>query len=166
MKIRQIIIIILTTLFFTSCRLGYKIETDGVYYETWNEGNGYKKRLIEQADAKTFQKLNFDCNLNFGKDKNHLFIDGELIKSIDPNTFEYIGNYIFRDKDSAYFFGFHNGDLNDCVIKGVNPDKIELIKYPWSKAENLLINGKYAVYIDDIDEFVPIDDDWGKTKNT
>ncbi|QNP50707.1 DKNYY domain-containing protein [Hymenobacter qilianensis] len=155
----------MTISILTSCRRGYKIEDDKVYYESWNEGSGQNKRIIEQADAKTFKELTFDCDcgFKFGKDKNHLFIDGELIKNIDPNTFKFIGNYIFRDKDSAYFFGFYN-NLNDCVIKGVNPSKIKLIKYPWAKADNFLIHGGDIVSIDDINEFAPIDDDWGKTK--
>jgi len=164
MTIKQIIIVLSISI-LTSCSRGYKIEGDKVYYESWNEGSGQNKRIIEQADAKTFKELNFncDCNFEFGRDKNHLFINGELIKNIDPNTFKFIGNYIFRDKDSAYFFGFYN-NLNDCAIKGVNLDKIELIKYPWAKAGNLLINGKEIVYLDDINDFIPLDDDWGKTK--
>ncbi|ATP56345.1 hypothetical protein CPT03_07600 [Pedobacter ginsengisoli] len=165
MTTRQIIILVMTISILTSCRRGYKIEDDKVYYESWNEGSGQNKRIIEQADAKTFKELTFDCDCDFefGKDKNHLFIDGELIKNIDPNTFKFIGNYIFRDKDSAYFFGFYNS-LNDCVIKGVNPNKIRLIKYPWAKADNFLIHGGATINIDDINEFAPIDDDWGKTK--
>lgn len=165
MTVRQVIILVLTILVLTSCRRGYKVENGKVFYEYWNEGSGQGKRLIEQADAKTFQKLGLDCDCDFefGKDKKHLFIDGELIKNIDPNTFKFIGNYIFRDKDSAYFFGFYNS-LNDCVIKGVNPNKIKLIKYPWAKAGNLLIHGKDTVSIDNINEFIPLDDEWGKTK--
>ena len=165
MTIRQILITVLIISILTSCRHGYKVENDKVYYEYWNEGSGQNKRLIEQADAKTFQKLSFDCDYSFefGKDKNHLFINGEPIKNIEPNTFTFVGNYIFRDKDSAYFFGFYN-NLNDCVIKGVNPDRIELIKYPWAKSENLLIHGRDTVGIDDINDFVPIDNNWGKTK--
>jgi len=162
---KQVIILVLIISIFTSCRRGYQIEGDKVYYESWNEGSGQNKRIIEQADAKTFKELTFDCDCDFefGKDKNHLFIDGALIKNIDPNTFEFIGNYIFRDKDSAYFFGFYN-NINDCVIKGINPDRIKLIKYPWSKADNFLIHGGEAINIDDLNEFVPIDDNWGKTK--
>ena len=167
MTLRRLIILVLTISTLTSCRHGYKVENGKVYYEYWHEGLGFKQgiRVIEEADAMSFKSLNFDCDCSFkfGKDKNHLFIDGELIKNIDPNTFTFIGNYIFRDKDSAYFFGFYN-NLNDCVIKGVNPDKIELIKYPWSKAENLLINGRDTVYLEQISEFTPIDNDWGKTK--
>nr|WP_314866128.1 DKNYY domain-containing protein [uncultured Flavobacterium sp.] len=165
MTIRQIVFLIFTISILISCRRGYKIEGDKVYYETWNEGSGQNKRIIEQADAKTFQELNLknDADFDFGKDKNHLFINGELINNIDPKTFKYIGNYIFRDKDSAYFFGSYN-NLNECVIKGVNPDRIKLIKYPWAKANNLLINGQDTIYLDDINDFKPIDEDWGKTK--
>lgn len=165
MTTRQVIIIVLTISFLTSCRQGYKIENGKVYYEYWNEGSGQGKQLIEQADAKTFQELSFDsdCDFEFGKDKNHLFIDGELIKNIDPKTFKFIGNYIFSDKDSAYFFGFYN-NLNDCVIRGISPNKINLIEYPWAKADNFLIHGRDTVHLDDINEFIPIDENWGKTK--
>lgn len=165
MTIKQIIFLIFTISILTSCRRGYKVEGDKVYYETWNEGSGQNKRIIEQADAKTFQELILknDSDFDFGKDKNHLFINGELINNIDPKTFKYIGNYIFRDKDSAYFFGSYN-NLNECVIKGVNPNTIKLIEYPWAKANNLLINGQDTIYLDDINDFKPIDENWGKTK--
>ena len=165
MAIKHLIFFVLSISILTSCRYGYKVEGDKVYYEYWNEGSGQNKRLIEQADAKTFKSLNLDCDCSFefGKDKNHLFIDGEPIKNIDPNTFTFLGNYIFRDKDSAYFFGFYN-NLNDCAIKGVNPSKIKLIKYPWAKADNLLIHGSDTLRLNDINDFIPIDDDWGKTK--
>ena len=165
MKGKKVIILMLTLLFLTSCTRGYKVENGKVYYEYWNEGSGQGKRLIEQADAKTFRKLNFDSesNFEFGKDKNHLFIDGEVMKNIDPTTFKFIGNYIFRDKDSAYFFGFYN-DLNDCVIEGINPNKIELLKYPWAKSNNILIHGSDTITVDAASEFNPIDEDWGKTK--
>jgi len=165
MIIKQLTFILLTLSILTSCRRGYKVEGNKVYYESWNEGSGQNKRVIEQADAKTFEKISFDCNCDFefGKDKDHFFIDGKIINGIDPNTFRFIGNYIFRDKDSAYFFGFYNA-LNDCVIKGVNPDKIKLIKYPWAKSDNLLIHGGETVELEDINDFIPIDDDWGKTR--
>jgi len=165
MTIKHLIFFVLTISILTSCRHGYKVEGDKVYYEYWNEGSGQNKRLIEQADAKTFKSLSFDtdCSFEFGRDKNHLFIDGELIKDIDPNTFKFVGNYIFRDKDSAYFFGYYS-DLNDCAIRGINPNKITLIKYPWAKTDNLLIHGKDTVRLNDINDFIPIDDDWGKTK--
>jgi DKNYY family len=165
MNLNQLFILLMTISILTSCRRGYKIENGKVFYESWNEGNGHNVFLIDSADAKTFEQIEFDCNCDFkfGKDKNHLFIDGEPMRNIDPITFRFIGNYIFRDKDSAYFFGFYT-TINDCAIKGINPDNLKLITYPWARADNILIHGFDTLSLDDIDEFKPIDNDWGKTK--
>lgn len=162
----KLLFLILTILIMTSCRHGYVVEDDKVYYEYWNEGSGQNKRLLEQADTKSFEAISFDCDCSFefGRDENHLFINGDPIKNIDPKTFEFIGNYIFRDKASAYFFGFYN-DLNDCMIKGIAPDKIELIEYPWSKANNTLLHGRDKLILENINDFSPIDEDWGKTSS-
>ncbi|GAB2873646.1 DKNYY domain-containing protein [Hymenobacter ruber] len=162
---KSLLLVTVVLSLMTSCNNGYKVEHDGVYYEHWNEGSGQNKQKIETADTRTFKELNFDCDCSFkfGKDKNHLYIDGKQIKNMDPSTFRYVGNYVFRDNKSAYFFGFYN-DINDCAIKDVNPDKIELISYPWSKAGNLLIHGRDVLVLDDIDSFKPIDKDWGITK--
>ena len=165
MTTTRLSILLFAFFFLTSCRRGYKIESGKVYYESWNEGNGHNVFLIDSADAKTFKQIEFDCDCDFkfGKDKNHLFIDGEPIKNIDPNTFQFVGNYVFRDKDSAYFFGFYT-TINDCAIKGVNPDKLELISYPWAKTDKLLVHGFDTLSLSDVNEFKPINEDWGKTK--
>lgn len=165
MTTRQLSILFFAFLILTSCRRGYKIEKGKVYYESWNEGNGHNVFLVDSADANTFKEIKLDCkcDFKFGRDGKHLFIDGELIKNIDPNTFAFLGNYLFRDKDSAYFFGFYT-TINDCSIKGVNPDRIRLLTYPWAKADNILIHGFDTLSIDDINDFKPIDENWGKTK--
>lgn len=165
MSIKQAIIFLLSITALTGCRQGYKVEGDKVYYESWNEGSGQHKYVLKEADAATFKELDIDCdcNMNFGGDRQHLFINGELMNGIDPASFQFIGNYIFRDKDSAYFFGFFN-NLNDCVIKGVDPEKIKLVEFPWAKAGSILIHGKDTVTLEDINEFKVIDEDWGKTK--
>jgi hypothetical protein len=149
----------------SSCRQGYKVENGKVYYEYWNEGVGQGKQVLEAANAATFEVLNFkcDCDFSFGRDKQHLFIDGVMIKQVDPNTFKYLDNYTFADKDSAYFYGFYN-DLKDCTIKGIDLKQLKFIKYPWSKANDILIYGSDTLRLDDINEFIPIDRDWGKTR--
>jgi hypothetical protein len=156
---------VITALFLTGCHRGYKVENDKVYYEYWNEGSGQGKWLIKNADAKTFQKMDLKCDgeFDFGKDKNHLFINGETIRNIDPNSFRFIGNYVFADKDSLYFFGAYN-NIQDCAIKGVKPGNLQLIKYPWSKTGNILIHWADTLTLDDINDFIPIDEHWGKTK--
>lgn len=122
MTLQQLLYVFLITLLLTGCRRGYVVENDKVYYEYWNEGTGQNKQVVPEADANSFQEFSLDCkgSFEFGKDKDHLFINGKLIENIDPHTFSFIGNYIFRDKDSAYFFGTYTNS-HECVIKGVDP---------------------------------------------
>ncbi|MBD1364836.1 DKNYY domain-containing protein [Mucilaginibacter sp. ZT4R22] len=166
MKIVKILLVFAAFCLLFSCRQGYKIENDKVYYEYWNEAVGHGKLLMPSANAKTFESIGFkcDCNFNFGKDKNHLFIDGVPVKNIDPHSFKFLGNYVFADKDSAYFFGFYN-DINNCAIKGIDLKRLQLIKYPWSKAGDILIHGYDTIKLSDISDFEPIDKDWGRTKS-
>ena len=160
---------LLSILYFLtiSCQeRNYLVKDNKVYMLGWNEGSGNYEKLVDNADAKTFKKLEFncDCDFLFAKDKSHLFIDGELIKNIDPNTFTFVGNYIFKDKNSAYFFGFYD-NLNNCKIIGVDPNKIELISYPWAKAGDILIHENDTIKLNDLSDFKPIDENWGKTKD-
>ena len=119
-------------LLFVSCRKGYKVEDDIVYYEYWNEGSGQHSDPMEDADAKTFEvlDLNDKSSFEFGRDKQHLFIDGRLMRTIHAASFKYIGDYYYADKDTVYFFGFYN-DINDCSVKGIRCDQFRLISYPW-----------------------------------
>jgi hypothetical protein len=160
---KSLFFLILATLLL-SCGKKYIINDNKVYLTGMNE-NGNYERLIDNADAKTFESLDLkcECNFTFGKDINHLFIDGIKMEGINPNSFKFLGNYIFRDKDSAYFFGV-GGNMQDRKIHNINPDKIKFIKYPWAKAENKLIHGTEALELDDLSDLVLIDEDWGKTK--
>ena len=158
-------IFLLFLVFLFGCKRKYTVEGDKVYFHYWNEGSGSNKWLLDSADGNTFRTLDIgcDCDFVFGKDDRHLFIDGIPMNGIDPNTFTFIGNYVFRDKDSAYFFGAYN-NIQHCSIHNVNPDQIKLMEYPWAKAGNILIHGYDTVLLDDIGDFDPIDEEWGKTK--
>lgn len=166
-NIKNLLILIFISSFFSSCNFGYKKENGKVFYKYWNAGMGISARTFEikDVDFETFEEIEFDsdCSFKFARDKSNLYIDGHEYNNVDPKTFKYIGNYIFADKDFAYFFGFYN-NFNDCSIKNVNPNKIELLEYPWSRSGNYLINGKSTIYLNDIKDFVPIDENWGKTK--
>jgi hypothetical protein len=146
-----------------SCKRKYTVEGDKVYYHFWNEGSGSHKWLLDSADGKSFESVECDCNFVIGKDKRHVYMNGVPISGMDPHTFSFIGNYIFRDKDSAYFFGFYN-NIQNCRIHNVNPDRIKLLEYPWAKADNILIHGYDTLLLNDVANFVPIDKNWGKTK--
>ena len=164
------ILLILVLFTLTSCKRQYVVEGEKVYYKYWNEGSGKNKELLDSVDAKTFKEVKSDCDILFAKDNKHVYINGQLIKNIDPNTFIYAGNYFIKDKDSVYFLGVYmdigiDNNIKNCVIKGVDPSKLILIKNSWAKAENTLIHGNQTVKLDDINDFMPIDETWGKTRN-
>lgn len=163
-KILNLFGIILTIYLISSCESKYYIKDGTVYFESYNEGSGQAIKLVYGADPRTFKELKIenDSEFNFGSDKNHLYIDGVLIEKIDPKSFKYLGNYFFRDKDSAYFFGFYN-DIQKCCVNGVNPNKIELLDYPWAKSGNILIHGYDTLTIRGINSFKAIDEEWGKS---
>lgn len=128
----------------SSCSSPYKkyvVKGNRVYVEGWNEGIGQYKKLVGGASGKDFVVIKTDCNLIAGKDRNNVFIDGAKIEYAHASSFEYVGNYFFKSKDSVYFFGFYNF-LDDCEIKGVNPEtfKVDSI-YPWAHDAHFKIYG-------------------------
>lgn len=164
------ILFLVCFLFFVSaCKKGYRVEKDHVYYEYWNEGNGQKEKIVQGADPKTFESftLDGDCSFSFGRDEKHLFIDGMKVEGIDPKSFASIGNYIFRDKKNAYYLGSFNEVYGgqDYRILGVNPSKVKLLSYSWAMAESLLIHCGDTLYLEDINDFMVIDEYWGNTKS-
>ena len=164
MKI-NVIYIFLFLVSLSSCEKKYIIKNDSVYLKGWSEANGGYERLIANADPKTFEDLEFDdINGKLGKDGKRVFYDGEVVKDCDPKTFKYLGNYLFKDKNSLFFFGFYR-DANDWKIDGVNVKQITLFSYPWSTDGQYLLFGYQKLKLDDVKDFQPIDEQWGKTKS-
>lgn len=164
--LQRFLIPVMLVLMISSCRKGYKIEDDQVYYEYWNEGSGQHTDPLTDADVNSFEILEFDdeSSFAFGRDKQHLFIDGRLMRRIHAASFQFIGDYFYADKDSVYFLGFYN-DINDCSVKGIRRDQFQLISYPWARAGKTLIHGNDTLTLTDIETFEPLDEDWGKTRS-
>ena len=143
----------------------YLIDDNKVYMIGWNEGNGNYKRLMKNADANTFQTIQTDSDYEtlFGKDKNYVFNEEEIIKDADPKTFEFIGHYIFKDKNSAYSLGMVYDDKGPR-IDSININDIKLLEYPWAKSGDRLIWQHSSLKLADINDFQPINDTYGKTK--
>jgi hypothetical protein len=151
-------------LVFTSCERGYVIEDDKVFFTSWNAANGDLKYEVIGSDAASFETIEHGGNGLFGKDKNYVYHESTIIQNVDPKTFEEIGNYYFRTKDSIYYFGSY-GDINECEVKNIGSPKIELMKKePWAKAGSYIICEHNASFLEDIDTFEAIDSEWGKTK--
>ena len=162
MKNTLIILTLLTLL--TGCfpEEKYKITEDAVYMTGWNEGNGDYVLRLEDADPKTFEIIETDCNSLFGKDKDHVYVDQTLIENADPNTFKYIGHYYFADSDSVYFFGFYNF-INECEVWGADPTQFKIYDtYPWARDNYHIIHGQTATRVKDIEKFKVLDKNWGR----
>jgi hypothetical protein len=151
-------------LLVSSCGKSYVIENGQVYLSGWNEGVGNYRRPVEGADAATFTDLQFgdDCGFAFGRDKEHLYIDGVVLKDLDPSSFQFMGNYVFRDAHAAYFFGFYN-DLNDTRIDSIDPNSIVLLEYPWARSGDRLIHGRTWIALDGLVDFQALNESWGRT---
>lgn len=92
-----------------------------------------------------------------------MYIDGIGFKKADQNTFELVGNFVFRDKDSAYFFGFYD-EIENTTIHNVNPNTIKVFSiFPWAKTNKTIIWGKEIINVNNVNKFVPINENWGKT---
>ncbi|NHM07492.1 hypothetical protein G4D82_09695 [Flavobacterium sp. CYK-4] len=166
MRKTNVYLILFLILSLYSCEEKYIIENESVYFKC-NRGGGFEmsKELIAEADSKTFESLEYeDVNGTLGKDKESVFYNGQVVKSCDPKTFKYLGNYLFKDKNSLFFFGFYNTP-DDWKIDGVNINKIKLFSYPWSTDGEYLIFGYQKLKLDDVKDFKPIDEQWGKTKS-
>ncbi|WP_179223132.1 DKNYY domain-containing protein [Pontibacter ummariensis] len=161
---KSIAISLLSFILF-GCEQEYIVKDNKVFLKGWNEGSGSYERLIEEADAKTFQTIDTDENLTLGKDNNHVYIESTLIENFDPKTLKYIGNYYFVDSDSAYFFGFYS-NIDDCEIIGADPKSLKTFdKFPWAYDKNHIIYGHTIVAIDDLSDFEIISENWGRTKD-
>ncbi|MCA6376294.1 MAG: DKNYY domain-containing protein [Cytophagales bacterium] len=160
--------ILTISIFLIGCfpKKKYKIDENAVYLTDLNEvGSEYTLRL-EDADPKTFQIIETDCNLLFGKDRSHIFVDRTMLENADPNTFRHIGQYYFADKDSVYFFGWYN-ELNDCEIIGANPKTMKVHElYPWAQDDSHVIYGHTITTTKDLNELKIIDKNWSRTTNT
>ncbi len=87
---------------FVSCQLpdgmktGYKTENNKIVHYS---GFPAHKVVVDQADVKSFISIND----NYGKDKNNVYLDENIINNADAQTFEYLGGPYSKDKNNAYY---------------------------------------------------------------
>jgi hypothetical protein len=168
MTLRKILVLVFIISILSSCGEGYSVDGDKVYFTSYFNGglifpSSYQ---VDMVDANTFEELTIeeDSYYKIGKDKNHIFVNGVICRSIDPHTFKYIGNGFCRDKKAAFYLSPFSGDIDSCEIKGVDPNEIQIIKHSWAKAGNFLIYGTEVLYLEDIKDFKVIDQNFGRTK--
>ncbi len=82
-------------------RNGYTIEDGEVLY-WYPSGPGNVSRPVP-AEAATFVIVESVDENHFGKDKDQVFMNGQVLHGVDPATFEYLGGLYFRDKNHGYY---------------------------------------------------------------
>jgi uncharacterized protein YkuJ len=159
------IIFSLLLIILMSCGSDYEVKNNKVYYTGWNEGVGSYERLIEKADASTFEKISNEEDLVLGKDINFVFYEDSIIGT-NPISFKRVGKYFFIDDNSVYFFGFVHGNRNKWSLDSVDVNTFKIYnEYPWAKDKIHLIYGDLYIVVNEIKKFKPINEYWGKTDN-
>lgn len=122
-----------------------------------------EETLVREADAATFEKIKQgDLNLCMGRDKNHVFVDGCVLKYADPGTFKQVNGYYWRDKNFVYLLGYDFG-RGDYVVHHADPQSFAVMAhFPWSKDA-----GHVFCYVDSLPlthpaTFIVVDENWGK----
>ena len=77
-------------------------------------------------------------NSKFVKDKDHVYLMGEIIEGLNPDTFEFFGFYV-RDADAVYFFS----GVEVVLMEGV--DLASFTPMVFDTVEVSIPNSQYAI---------------------
>ena len=136
------ILVIFSLIFLTGCgkKLGYDVDkkNNQVIWRTWDAGSLYQEKVVNGADAETFQRIKIKPNLrfrhnSFGKDKAHVYWQGNLVEGADPKTFEEFGNneyYRYRDANRIFIFDEMEGFI---PLKGSDAKTFKVLDDVWAR---------------------------------
>src|SRR4051812_47996559 len=76
----------------------------GMYVFVFGTGSKVPVGIPVGADKKTFVSLcSGDTQCGWGKDKKHVYYNGQIVESADPNTFELLDNFYATDASHVYY---------------------------------------------------------------
>ena len=108
---------------------GYSKKESKIYYKRLSETTGTREIVVDDADYKSFKNLK---DFRFGKDKNWVFFNGQILTGADSESFillqEYasFGFYQYaKDKNSVF--------VNGNPLAGADPTTFEPINMDYSK---------------------------------
>ena len=108
---------------------GYSKKESKIYYKRLSETTGTSEIVVDDADYQSFKKLK---DFRFGKDKNWVFFNGQILRGADSESFillqEYasFGFYQYaKDKNSVF--------VNGNPLAGADPTTFEAINMDYSK---------------------------------
>lgn len=160
-SLKYLLILLTFAYSLTSCHSGYEEKNGKIYYKWIHGGNWTSENtLLKNADAETFKSIDNNINVHLGKDKNHVYKDASILEHADPNTFEQVKEYYWKDKNNVYLLQFGG---TDCKIKHANPKTFKVIKnYHWTiDSNNVYYQFDQLIKVNP-KKFIAIDDDWGK----
>src|SRR5690606_32551325 len=76
---------------------GYYVRLTKVYYHPAFPASAFE---IEEADIRTFEIL--DDSQGYAKDRNHVYLNGNVIPEANPATFELLEEQYTRDQNYVY----------------------------------------------------------------
>ena len=86
----------------------YELKDNIVIYNGLDE-----KVMMKNVDIETFKNLDG----NFGKDKNHIYYRGKILKNIDSKTFEIVSKYIPIPDDPVWGIGCQTSYITEFKDK-------------------------------------------------
>ena len=132
MKKLSISYLLISSIFISGCEglfQGYSEKESKIYYKRLSETTGTREIVVDDADYKSFKKLK---DFRFGKDKNWVFFNGQILRGADSESFillqEYasFGFYQYaKDKNSVF--------VNGNPLAGADPTTFEPINMDYSK---------------------------------
>lgn len=160
MKFKQIICGLIA-IFISSCT-GYTKKDGKVYirHSKILSRIGVQYLEVKNADCETFEVIKNNLKIDLALDKNYVFLNTSILELADPNTFEQVKGYYWKDQKNVYLLQF--GSVNARIIDA-DPKTFEVFNNDlWSKDKNHIYYRVDKVMEVESKSFVLIDEDWGK----
>jgi hypothetical protein len=152
----KILFPVLILVLLTGCQ-SYKVENGKWSLVSWDEGRGRTVTEVQGADQSSFAPINGV----YAKDKNYVFLWGNVIEGANPNTFVYLGKDYGQDRQKVFFSGKE--------LKGADPNTFQIIEYRWSKDKNDVYYESQPMEVVDVASFkilhIGILNNWAKDKS-
>jgi len=120
-------------------RMPTRYDPNKSYWEVIDDKIVHQGRPLRTADVESFELLNGSDFV--ARDKNSIYYAWSKLKSIDRETFEYLGNGYFRDKALAYF----EYETSLKPLKGNTVEGFEVLGNSYARDKNLAYFGGRAI---------------------
>ncbi|MFC1656030.1 DKNYY domain-containing protein [Patescibacteria group bacterium] len=116
--------------------------------------------VIEEADPETFEALS-DTYIRYAKDKDHIFMWGEVMEEADPDSYEVVDTYgvWHYSKDNNYVY------FGNVFIAGADPNTFEVLGFGYSRDANSIFYEAFPIEDVDLGSFMYLEYGFARDKN-